>query len=56
MNVGDLVKLKQRYSEWGCESGILLGRDKWLCRVLFGDVVLVFHKHELEVVNETANR
>ena len=53
MKVGDLVKLKPRYSDWGCDSGILVGRDRWLCRVLFGDKILVFHKHELEVVSES---
>lgn len=53
MEVGDLVRVKQRYAEWGYGVGILLERHTVCkCRVLFGDSVVIFYKHELEVINE----
>ena len=54
MKIGDLVKVKPRYSEWDYGTGIFLGLDPgYSCRVLFDNRVLVFYKHELEVVNES---
>ena len=55
MKVGDLVRIKPRYSDWDYGYGVFLGvRDETghasVCRVLFSGVVLVFHKHEIEVV------
>ena len=56
MKVGDLVRIRQRYSSWGCEKGIYIGacpsKTLFLCRVLFGETILIFHKHELEATNE----
>ena len=52
MKVGDMVRIRPRYSEWGCGTGILLGVHRmYRYRVLFGDRVLLFYKHELEVVS-----
>ena len=54
MKVGDMVKIKPRYSDWGYGIGILLGVHRmYRYRVLFGDSVVLFYKHELEVVNES---
>mgnify|MGYP003126597191 CR=1 FL=1 len=57
MKVGDLVKLKARYSDWYSGVGVFLGTDHpsgcgEKCRVLFDDTVLVFHRHELETINK----
>jgi len=52
VKVGDLVKVKMRYSEWGYGVGILLETDSVnKCRVLLGNSVVVFYKHELEVIS-----
>ena len=48
-----MVKVKSRYSEWGYGVGILLGiHESYRYRVLFGDGIILFYKHELEVANE----
>ncbi len=53
MKVGDLVRVKMKYSEWGYGVGILLEKDKAnKCKILLDNSVVVFYKHELEVVNE----
>ena len=54
MKIGDLVKVKSKYSEWGYGVGILLGfHTTYKYRVLFDDSVVIFYKHELEVINES---
>ena len=54
MKIGDLVKVKQKYSEWGYGVGILLGTTSSgrECRVLLGETVVLFMKYELELANE----
>jgi hypothetical protein len=56
MKAGDLVKVKSRYSDCDYGYGVFLGlRDKnghrSVCRVLFSNVVLIFHRCEIEVAS-----
>ena len=48
MKVGDLVKVKTKYSDWDIGTGILIMKSEALCKVLFNDSILLFHLHELE--------
>jgi len=50
MKAGDLVIVKPRYSEWGYGIGVYLGsvENQHLCKVLFDNNILIFHRHELE--------
>ena len=50
MKVGDLVRVKPKYSDWDIGAGILLTKTQALCKVLFTDSVLIFHQHELEAL------
>jgi len=54
MRVGDLVRVKPKYSEWGYGVGIFLGSSSITeCRVLFEDRVLIFMRYELEIISES---
>ena len=53
MKIGDLVRVKHKYSTWDYGPGILLAAHTTLqYRVLFGDSVVLFYKHEIEVLDE----
>ena len=53
MKVGDLVRVKPRYADWDYGFGVLIDNESPLCRVLLEGKVVIFHRHELEVVSES---